>query len=97
MKRYVRTKDGNIIDTKWNRGDYVSAFIKIHKGIDKTSDTIKKLIKAGDLVRIENRLFEVDEYLLKYKQDFEITELYTKQGNNYILVARKENGEWIIL
>lgn len=73
--------------------------------IIKQADTIEELIECGDLICKENELYVV----IKHKDDLEvclrqnynhfleITELYTKQGRNYVLVAEKVDGEWRIL
>lgn len=76
--------------------------------IEKQSDTIEKLIEVGDLVFddeedssfcfIVKRIYK--EYgMLCFEGEFEcsryadtISKLYTKQGNNYILVWTKEKG-----
>lgn len=81
--------------------------------IEKEADTIEELIMVGDLVCFDgficyvyiekgsNRLFvwyPEEEVMVYLDKNYDgITELYTKQGNNYILVARKENGEWRVL
>lgn len=106
MKRYIRTKDGKIFDFKkvwiktiweeWEQKEIErlnDEFIKDNRlTVIKQADTIEELIEVGDLVKIGNGLFEVDEFHLEYKEDFEITELYTKQGRNYVLVWTKEEG-----
>lgn len=98
MKRYIRTKDGKIIDCEQHC--CLLGVITIDE-IIKQSDTIEKLIEVGDLTErgfvgelLSNGFITNDDHFHLFMF---ITELYTKQGNNYILVARKEDGEWRVL
>lgn len=130
MKRYIRTKDGKIFDTKNETNSIVlrdlndiskreEAIVSEHfgnicgilkKDIIKQADTIEELIEVGDLVKFggsgSHRI--VSSYYFKPNKerdytsfkDYEgviydtqyITELYTKQGRNYVLVWTKEEG-----
>lgn len=68
----------------------------------KRADTIEELIEVGDLTTygFVRKLGKGDKI---FYNGFEwiyldlIIELYTKKGDNYILVATKENGEWRVL
>lgn len=137
MKRYIRTKDAKIIDTKLevenvikNHNERCSYFRRVAsykfrnylgylecygydkngkkipdlilfdldlEDIEKQADTIDDLIMDGDLVHDSecDEMFFIDNYTIFDYGAFD--ELYTKQGNNYILVARKENGEWRVI
>lgn len=101
MKRYIRTKGGKIYDIKELRyvfnkfyfptkEDYERA---IQGTIIKQAATVEGLIEDNDLTD----LGYWKDIAYKDEADIEITELYTKQGNNYILVAKKVNGEWRVL
>lgn len=52
MKRYLRLKGGKIIDTK----QYGSWYEYNNKDIVKQADTIEKLVKNGDLVKVKERI-----------------------------------------
>lgn len=105
MKRYIRTKDGKIIKIIYNCKiikcknkiivkDYYG---ETHYHNAKISKNIEDLITIGDLIEFRNgHSYKVEGKLTNYDKQC-ISKLYTKQGNNYILVARKENGEWRVL
>jgi len=113
MKRYIRTKDGKIIPSErleknsnnefWVLNEFeIGTYIIDYDFIIKQADTIEELIMVGDLVRLEKfgmlESEEWEEWEVIYNAfNNVITELYTKQGNNFILVARKENGEWRVI
>lgn len=77
------------------------------------ADTIEELIEVGDLYfynikltdrKVENQFdilgltYDKDIMLAKIRAgQIELTSLYTKQGNDYILVARKEKRKWRVL
>lgn len=88
-----------------NQKDYEDL---LQSPIIKTADTIEELIKVGDLVKFGGTGSHTFVSVLRDKTSFYdywgcikeyqyITELYTKQGNDYILVAKKENGEWRVI
>lgn len=84
---------------KMNRWGFVNDIIA-------ESDNILDLIQVGDLIEddyIDSILFvksstinffkdEIENYNSKIPEDLGITKIYTKQGNNYILVWNKEQG-----
>lgn len=103
--RFVRLQNGIIFDLEhlptgiWFDGENIkddeswdSANI-FTNDFAKESDTIEKLIEDNDLTDLG---FWKD-IAYKDEADINITELYTKQGDNYILVAHKENGEWRVI
>lgn len=79
---------------------------KVNNGdieIVKQADTIEELIEVGDLVKMKTEagldmiinvfsLIKTGEMAFQkiYKNYEDITELYTKQGRNYVLVWTKE-------
>ena len=123
MKRYIRTKDGKIIDTEeiitingtlFCGDDKFNNKAELLNEIIKQADTIEELIKDYDCLYIkdlyDDMVLVVESKVkpfgynepIKVKEFLKLTscrelELYTKQGNNYILVTRKENGEWRVI
>lgn len=107
MKKYIRTKDGKFVEIiKIVNNIYVSKTNEYYYKDDilKQADIIDELIEAGDLIRAfatldevirvsENRI-ETHFHLLKYG---DVHEFYTKQGDNYILVAKTEDGKWKVI
>lgn len=99
-------------DYIYDKYDYYRA-IKDCYEILKEADTIEELIEVGDLVFddeedssfcfIVNRIYK--KYgVICFEGEFKcsryadmITEFYTKKGNDYILVAKKEKGEWRVI
>lgn len=76
--------------------------------VEKESENILDLIQVGDLVKFIGKgicclVCSIDEvcvcdYAHIHRPKEYITEIYTKQGNDYILVARKNGkGEWEVL
>lgn len=106
MKRYIRTKDNKIFDstkpieqafTKNGCGGF--RIMPNIKGAVKEADTIEELIEVGDLINRNGIINYCDDedYIMSSIKFAEITELYTKQGRNYILVAENINGEWSVI
>lgn len=106
MNRYIRTKDGKIIDTKemiiingtlFCGDDKFNNKAELLNEIIKKADTIEDLIMDGDLAHDSecDEMFFIDNFTIFDYGAFD--ELYTKQNNDYILVARKENGEWRVI
>lgn len=100
MKQYIRLKDNRIIDTKKLKkivGMRVTITFEPYKeNIVSQSDDIADLITFGDLVVIKEN---GNLYVVFNKQDIEWLveentpiKLYTKQGDNYILVWDIERG-----
>lgn len=100
--KYIRTKDGQVLDfDKLN--ELQKAFIMCSiKDIIKQVDTIEELICEGDLVRIYGTIIEVqhiDTDNCTYFYDDEgncystnnIIELYIKQSNGDYKLAAKPN------
>lgn len=128
MKRYIRTKDGKIIDldgnVKYCRRDLYKdlsreewwTLVQAHDFIKTTdivaeSDNITDLIMVGDLVEYTDYIYGFDmtnllrviltcdlvnDDILAMKpyccDENELQKLYTKQGDNYVLVWDKERG-----
>lgn len=120
MKRYIRLKNGIVIDTKGRLKQisypyYDGKWLIDKKDIVAESDNIEGLIiRCGDLVcdsEFGDTPFEVaNSESLAYENSVDvfrifndkktyysflyedITKLYTKQGDNYILVWDKERG-----
>lgn len=89
MKRYIRLKSGKIIESK-DYGTKVSAWNRVVA----ESDDIIDLIQVGDLIKYSVALAEVGDVLLDclLQGIITVSKLYTKQGDNYILVWDKERG-----
>lgn len=127
MKRYIRTKDGKIIDLNYAlytlhkltvfNGKKAYYFQDCENGdghyltfdqIVKETNTIEELIEVGDFIIAKDNIAYsglVEEIYLDCCEEkifnlglhcfihyTRIAELYTKQGNNYILVWDKDKG-----
>lgn len=136
MKRYIRLKNGKIIDFNnvWIKetfdknsihfrpkevvekmnANYYESYLKNTKGSDivAESDNILDLMQVGDLICYEPKhtVLNQDNYDYIHDKDErdDIIEfinnnirlfkaLYTKQGNDFILVARKTENEWEVI
>ena len=106
MKRYIRTQDGSFWElTKNNAYMPINCYRKpgcatILYGDESciviSADDIIDLIQPGDLIKnSEERAESVNK---GKKFQFTFNEVYTqsKPGANYVLVAVKHNGNWII-
>lgn len=102
--RYVRTNSGDLWEL-WDNKSMVyknphsSNFITDDDpNITKRADEIKNLVKAEDLIFYGNRFCSVPlrvaqmDLMVQIKPLNNIVALYTKQGDNYILVWDKERG-----
>lgn len=106
MKRYIRTNKGHIY--KWLDTDKIwfgtpnictkettPLFADSEEKVIAKSDNIKDLIMVGDLVFDKHGclVYITDEtWLCWCKKFLNIHKIYTKQGDNYILVWDKERG-----
>lgn len=122
MERFIRTKNGKIIDTtKFENVYYNELGYLILESEDTNycinddeiinqADTIEELTEFGDLVGLRFLSTISNQFVVKfpngeraignYAFDYAMSkavELYTKQGNDYILVAKKEKGEWRVI
>lgn len=111
MKRYIRLKDGQIIDTEHKDADKYLIDRILGDSFAAESDNILDLIQVGDLVEYTDYIYDfeiknllrvvltcdlVNDDILAMKpyccDENELQKLYTKQGDNYILVWDKERG-----
>lgn len=80
-----------------NTSDNILSLIK-NKDLIKLADNdlvyevIENNIEVDGTIKIDSRELNCDIDELSY-----ITKIYTKQGNNYILVARKNKKGWEVL
>lgn len=103
MKRYIRLTDNSICDTTNIKEETGTSIIIKDKGenilINKEedivveSDNILDLLQVGDLVSsTKNYVWQIrNNYTLECESLLDdIIEIYTKQGDNFVLVWTKE-------
>lgn len=114
MKRYIRLKNGKILEDAEKRfpdydengnmrlgyrelsWDTLGWFIENAGGIVAESDTFEDLIADNDLIGFTTGII-LQNRSTRYLDLKNMTELYTKNKNDYILVARKIKNEWKII
>ncbi len=108
MKHYIRTKDRKIFTDKGKLWKYLcGGFFDNEKydelmkeNITAESDNILDLVDAGDLVEIDYGIETCTEKVCQPDRvrKCNVVAIYTKQSNDYILVARKnDNGGWALV
>lgn len=108
MKRYIRTKDDDLIDLKClNHSARHSILNKIKKGfieVETNSDNFYDLMSRGLTADLTDKGYALTFDLYGFYNEsnihvgfFEFSRLFILKGDDYVLVAEKVNGEWRVL